>query len=289
MKLGVFAKTFARRTVEEAFEAVAAHGLTAVQFNFTVCGLPTLPEAIPDELLCRVRQATERNRLEIAAVSGTFNLIHPRREVWEEGLQRLPSLLHAARTLGAKVVTLCAGTRDPNDPWRWHHDNDRPEAWADLTAHLGQALAMAETAGITLGIEPEVGNVIDSAQKAHRLLQEMRSPRLGIIMDGANLFKAGSLPRMREILTGAFDWLGGRIVLAHAKDLSRDGHAGHEAAGTGLLDYDLYLRLLHQAGYAGPLVLHSLTEAQVPASIAFLRQKLAIAMSDPCPSSTTTN
>jgi sugar phosphate isomerase/epimerase len=148
---------------------------------------------------------------------------------------------------------------------------------------------MAETAGITLGIEPEVGNVVDSAQRAHRLVQEMRSPRLGIIMDGANLFKAGSLPRMREILTEAFDLLGNRIVLAHAKDLSGDGHAGQEAAGTGLLDYELYLRLLHQADYTGPLILHSLTEAQVPASIAFLKQKLATANSDPCPSSTTTN
>ncbi len=289
MKLGIFAKTFTRRTVEEAFEAVAAHGLTAVQFNFSVCGLPTLPEAIPDELLCRVQRAAERNRLEITAVSGTFNLIHPRREVWEEGLQRLSVLLRAARTLGAKVITLCAGTRDPEDPWRWHPANDRPDAWADLTAHLGQALAMAETSGLTLGIEPEVGNVVDSAQRAHQLLQEMQSPQLGIVMDGANLFKAGSLPRMREILTEAFDLLGSRIVLAHAKDLSRDGRAGHEAAGTGLLDYDLYLRLLHQAGYAGPLVLHSLTEAQVPSSVSFLNQKLATTNRDSCPSSTTTN
>jgi sugar phosphate isomerase/epimerase len=30
------------------------------------------------------------------------------------------------------------------------------------------------------------------------------------------------------------------------------------AAGTGLLDYDHYLALLRQAGYDGPLILHSL-------------------------------
>ncbi len=58
--------------------------------------------------------------------------------------------------------------------------------------------------------------------------------------------------RQHEILDEAFQLLGDRIGLAHAKDLSQDGEAGHEAAGTGLLDYDYYLQLLQQSGYDGP-------------------------------------
>jgi sugar phosphate isomerase/epimerase len=123
-------------------------------------------------------------------------------------------------------------------------------------------------------IETEVSNVVDSAQRARQLLDELRSPYLKIIMDGANLFHKGELPRMREILDEAFDLLGGEIVLAHAKDLSRDGAAGHEAAGTGKLDYDRYITLLRRVGYTGPLILHSLSEEQVPGCVAFLRSKL---------------
>jgi sugar phosphate isomerase/epimerase len=63
--------------------------------------------------------------------------------------------------------------------------------------------------------------------------------------------------------------------LAHAKDLSRDGEAGHEAAGTGLLDYDHYLALLRSAGYDGPLILHGLAERQVDGCVEFLRKKLS--------------
>ena len=59
------------------------------------------------------------------------------------------------------------------------------------------------------------------------------------------------------------------------KDLSRDGDAGHEAAGHGKLDYDRYLSPLHACGFRGPLLLHGLTEAQVPGCVAFLRDKLA--------------
>ena len=129
---------------------------------------------------------------------------------------------------------------------------------------------MAERHGVVLGVEPEVSNVVDSAHKARRLLDELDSPALKIVMDGANLFHAGELAHMDAVLDEAFDLLGPDIVLAHAKDLSRDGEAGQEAAGTGVLDYDHYLALLCQAGYVGPVILHGLAEAQVDDAVAFL-------------------
>jgi sugar phosphate isomerase/epimerase len=133
---------------------------------------------------------------------------------------------------------------------------------------------MTEASGVTLAFEPEVSNVIDSAVKARRLLDELGSPRLKVVIDPANLFHAGELPRMSEILDEAFALLGRDIVLAHAKDLSHDGEAGHEAAGTGLLDYPRYLKLLKQMGFAGSLIIHGLREDQVAASVAFLRNAI---------------
>lgn len=127
---------------------------------------------------------------------------------------------------------------------------------------------------MTLAFEPEVSNVVNTTRQGRRLLDEMQSPRLKVVMDVANLFQQGELARMPAVLAEAFDLLGDDIVLAHAKDLSRDGEAGHQAAGTGLLDYELYLRLLHGAGYAGPLILHGLDETQVDTAVAFLREKM---------------
>jgi hypothetical protein len=65
------------------------------------------------------------------------------------------------------------------------------------------------------------------------------------------------------------------FVLAHAKDLGHDGDAGHEPAGHGRLDYDRYVLLLHAYGFKGPLLLHGLSESQVPGCVAFLCKKLA--------------
>jgi sugar phosphate isomerase/epimerase len=158
--------------------------------------------------------------------------------------------------------------------WRRHPDNDSPEAWDDLLVSMRQAIQVAEEYQVTLAFEPEVANVVDSASKAHRLIDQIGSPYLKVVMDGANIFHAGELPRMREILDEAFALLSEHIAFAHAKDLDRDGEAGHLAAGKGLLDYDQYLSLLNDVDSDMPIILHGLSEAEVDGCVAFLREKI---------------
>jgi len=272
---GIFAKTFARPTVEGVLDAVAEHGIRSVQFNMACAGMASMPDAIAPAIAERIAAACAARGIAMVAVSGTFNVIHPDERVRTDGFRRLGVLAGACAALGTRTITMSTGTRDAENMWRRHEDNGSPGAWKDLCDSMERAVHIAETHDIVLAFEPEVSNVVDTARKARRLLDEVRSPRLRVVIDGANLFHSGELPRMREILDEAFDLLGADIALAHAKDLSRDGEAGHEAAGTGMLDYDRYVALLRGAGYAGPLVLHNLTEAQVPASVEFLREKLS--------------
>jgi sugar phosphate isomerase/epimerase len=274
MQLGIHLGAFSQPSLEEKLDAVASHGLACVHFNFKAVGLPSMPEEIDDALISRIAREMAARRLSVASLSGTFNMIHPDREVRREGLRRLEAVAAAARPLETGIVTLCTGTRDPHDMWRSHPDNCRPEAWRDLRESLDTAIAIAERHDVMLGIEPEVSNVVDSAQAARRLLDEVRSPRLGVIMDGANLFARGTLGKMREVLDRAFELLGPEIVVGHAKDLDADGRAGRLAAGWGVLDYDHYLALFRNAGFQGPLILHSLAEPQVADAVAFLREVL---------------
>jgi sugar phosphate isomerase/epimerase len=276
VRIGIFAKTFARTSPEGVLDAVVEHDLYETQFNMSVARLPSMPDEIDPALADRVREAAAERNIALVAISGTFNMVHPDAEVRRDGLRRLGVLAGACEGLGTSTITLCSGTRDPEDMWRRHPDNGTPEAWQDLLVAMQVALEIAEGHGVTLAFEPEINNVVDSAGKGRRLLDEMRSSRLKVVMDAANLFDADDparrLSRSEEILYEAFELLGGDLVLAHAKDVKRSGEV--VAAGKGHLDYDLYLRHLSEAGYAGPLVLHGLTEEEVAGSLAFLRGKL---------------
>ena len=56
--------------------------------------------------------------------------------------------------LGTRLITLCTGTRDPNDMWRAHPDNDSESAWRDLTVAMQRAIEIAGRYDVFLGIEP---------------------------------------------------------------------------------------------------------------------------------------
>jgi sugar phosphate isomerase/epimerase len=268
--IGIFAKTFVRPTPEENLDAVAGHGLIMVQYNLACAGLPSLPERIEPRLARRIRAAAASRGITLAAVSGTFNMIDPIRHRRDVGLCRLGELAVACPLLGTKIITLCTGTRDPDDMWRAHPANGRPDAWAELLTIMEKALAVAEEHDLWLAVEPETANVVDSPAKAARLLDELRSPRLKVVMDPANLFRVEELPRQRPILEAAFDLLGPDIVLSHAKDVRAvDGAVRHVAAGTGVLDYQHYLALLRHIPV--PLIVHGLAEAEVKGALAFLR------------------
>ena len=274
MQIGIMDGTVVRPTLEGTLDAILEYGMDTMQFNLGQVDLADVSERIETGRCDRIRRALDTRNMTMAAISGHFNMIHPDVQVRLAGLRGLGVLAPACERLGTSVITLCTGTRDRNSIWRRHPDNDSPEAWTDLVATMRQAVQIAEEYGVTLAFEPEVANVVDSARKARRLLDEMGSPYLKVTMDGANIYHAGELPRMREILDEAFALLGQDIALAHAKDLDRDGEAGHLAAGKGLLDYEHYLSLLNQLEYAVPLILHGLTESELPGSLAFVRGKM---------------
>ncbi len=272
MRIGIFAKTFPGSDPATVLAAVANAGFDVAQYNMACSGLDPLPDTIPNETATAIRAEAAAAGVEIAAVSGTFNMIHPDPTIRADGLRRLAVLVAAAPRMGTRLVTLCTGTRDPADPWRAHPDNGTPEAWRALTASMEIAIAAAEASDVTLGIEPEFANVVSSAGAARRLIDEMKSPRLRIVIDAANLFETASPAERRNIVTRAVDLLADRIVLAHAKDRAANGD--FVAAGKGVLDYPHYLAELRRIGFEGPLVTHGLGAAEAPGVGAFLRQSL---------------
>jgi len=264
-------------TLEARLDAAKATGVDCVQISMDCAGLPQMPDQIPADLPGRMRREAAARGIQIASVTGTFNMTHPDPEQRKLGLRRLRVLAEACPGLGTSAIHICTGTRSTKSMWSPHPDNDLPESWRDMAACVREAADIARQAKVVLAFEPEMSNVVDSARKARRLLDEVGSPHLKVNIDPANLFHKGELPRMKEILEEAFALVGKDIVLAHAKDLDRDGEAGHRVAGEGLLDYDLYMRLLLASKYTGPILLHSLTEQQVPGCVAFLRKKLSLA------------
>ncbi|MDR3122148.1 MAG: sugar phosphate isomerase/epimerase [Clostridiales bacterium] len=260
MELGMYTKELRRPTVESLFESVRALGFAQVQFDFSsVCG-EELPREIPSALAERIARAAGANGVKIAAVNGTFNMIAPDPAERADGLKRLAVLAASCAALNCGLITLCSGSRSPEGMWRWHPDNGAEAAWDDMRAVMDAAVAIAERYDVCLGLECEASNVVNSPEKGRRLLDEIGSPRLKVIMDCANLFQRGEAhpENVRGIMKNAFDLLGRNIALAHGKDILEGPGLDFAPAGQGIVDFDYYRALLAEYGYSGGMILHGI-------------------------------
>ena len=271
MRIGVFAKTFPGRTPDAVLRQSAASGFEGVQYNMACSGLASMPDEIAPDAARAVADSARVSGQQIFAVSGTYNMIHPDPAVRRAGERRLAVIAAACRDMGTSLVTLCTGTRDAQDQWRHHPENATPEAWRDLLQAFETAVRIAEDHGVLLGVEPELANVVSSATAARRLIDEMGSRAIRIVLDPANLAEKAEPSERRRIIAHAVDLLAGDIAMAHAKDRAADGSVA--TAGKGVIDFGHFLARLKSMGFDGPLVAHGF-EADEAADVArFLREQ----------------
>lgn len=271
MRIGVFAKTFPGSEPAGVLAQSAAAGFEGVQYNMACSGLAAMPEVIPEAVTRAVAGAAAKTGQPILALSGTYNMIHPDPAVRRDGARRLAVIAAASSQMGCSLVTLCTGTRDAQDQWRHHPDNTTAEAWRDLLVSMETASRIADEHGVELGIEPELGNVVNGAEAARRLIDEMKSPLLRIVLDPANLAEEAEDAVRRDIIARAIGLLADRIVMAHAKDRAADGSVA--TAGKGVIDFAHFLSALKAAGFDGPIVAHGFGADEAAGVAAFLRRE----------------
>lgn len=273
MRLGIFAKTFPGSNPAQVLFAAAAAGYDAVQYNMACSGLSSLPLDIPPAAITEIVRARQDTGVEIVAVSATYNMAHPDPERRRAGRYALAAIAAAAGDIGAPMVTICTGSRDADNQWHAHPDNRSEAAWADMMAEFDAIVPICDAAGVTIGIEPELANVIDCPKRARKLLDAFPGGPLRIVMDAANLFEEGDADARRAAIDEAVDLLGPEVALAHAKDRTAGGDFA--TAGSGVIDWPHYIAALRRVGFDGTLITHGLTADEAPETLRFLQAQLA--------------
>lgn len=268
-QIGIFARTFSRPTVLEVFQAAKSQGFQTLQYNMSCSGLEPMPEAISPAIIAEVKAAREATGLTISGLSATYNMLHADPNVRAAGQRRITILAEQAKAIGTNLLTLCTGSYHLEDQWAHHPDNNTPAAWADMSQEMEQLVVLAERFDLYLGVEIELGNVINTSAKAQKLIQQM-GDRIKILLDPANLFDVAPTERVKSLITEAYERIGPHIAQLHAKDRSPEG--AFVAPGRGVVPFDFFMEQAQQAGVKAPLVAHGFPESEVDFASGFLQQ-----------------
>ncbi len=260
IRLGIDARVYARFPLEEAVRRIKADGFESVLCCYEFADVRFDP-AQPDWRAAeKIADCFQRHGVRIAAVFGYVNVLDPNPSRREAGEARLHTLLKNWKRLGCNNVSTETGTFNEKSPWLDSPKNYTEEGYQQCREAFRGLAQVAKDAGAVLSIEAYWRNCIDSIDRAERLLREIDSPGLRLVMDPCNYFRKDDLPKMKPMLEAMFRRLGNWIVVAHAKDVKAAAEGTDlPAAGRGVLDYPLYLRLLAQLGRPIDLIVEHLT------------------------------
>lgn len=243
LKLGVFMGVYAGLPLEEGARRIVEDGFHGVVFENGFADARFDPWAPDWDKVRRITATLAKHKLKVVGLYGYYNIVDPDPARRKRGEQRMQTLIENWKQFGCPIITTETGTFNEKSEWLESPENATEQGYQACRAALEKLVRAAKKSGAMLTIEAYWRNVIDSIGRTERVLREV--PGLKLTMDPCNYFRKEELPRMDPMLKEMFRALGKKVVLAHAKDVkaSADG-TDLPAAGTGVLNYPLYLRLL---------------------------------------------
>lgn len=217
-----------------------------------------------------------RHGIKIPVLGCYSNLAHPDPEIRRYNIEHFKEHLRYARDFGASTVATETGTQSNQNPWDPHPDNQSEDNWSLLKSVLEELVEEAEKWGVFIALEGYYNNIINTPERMERMLKEVPSNHLGVVMDPCNYINREKWPTQDEVIQECFDRLGEYSLIAHAKDIyfSDTVKETTPAAGTGFLNHTLYYQLLNEAKPGIKIYFEHLNEQQMFASQAFIRERL---------------
>ena len=245
MKIGIRLHDTVPGTLEQRLAFVKGQGFDCVHLALS----KTLPDfAMADapaklarpEFAEEIRGALARTDQACAVLGCYLNLTHPGAEERDHTREIYFAHLAFAKKIGAWMV----GSETPMHP---EHPlaKEAPaseEAFRFFVDQLRPVVRRAEEEDVIMAIEPVYSHIVSTPERAERMLAELDSDHLRIILDAVNLLGEGNLDRREEVLADAMRRLGDKVALLHMKDYLREENAlPAVACGEGEMDYHVLM------------------------------------------------
>src|SRR3954447_1843060 len=203
-------------------------------------------------------------------------LIHPDEAQRREAVRTLQAALRVAGWLGARGIDTGPGSMNPRGPWFPHPDNWTPWAREQLVKSLKECAPVAEECGVFLSLEGHQLVTLDTAETMRAVLDEVDSPMVKCDFDPVNWITLQTVFAAGPAITAMVATLGPQIVSAHARDVAVRDHLvvriDNIAAGTGILDYPTFLRLIEDLDPSFPVIVEAAAIDELPAVSDFLHR-----------------
>lgn len=229
MKLGANSVLFGGFDMATAFKQLKACGYDGIELSAIEGMSEHLVLDKWKELVEPIRKLVKEHDLPILAME------QPRQD-----LKVMEQALQAAAEIGCPIVNCGPGGKSGED-----------EHLPREIDSLGRLAEMAGKYGVTLCVKAHVGRYVCNTPTTLKILEAVDHPNFGLDMDPSHVYRAGENP------VEALGAVVNRVKHVHVRDCKgpgpKPGIPEMQANGRGDIDLLGYFRVLHEAGYTGPV------------------------------------
>ena len=202
-------------------------------------------EALTPGYAMYLKRLFAKNELDIAVLGCYLNLANPNQEMLKETVEKYKAHIRFAAHLGCGVVGTETGA--PNEEYRHEPACHTEEALQLFIKNLRPVVEYAEKMGVIMAIEPVYKHIVCNSVRARRVLDEINSPNLQIILDPVNMLDISNYQDQVAIVEEAIELLGDDVAVVHIKDyVIKDGKMVSVAAGNGMMNYDALMKFIKE-------------------------------------------
>ncbi|MDQ1235659.1 sugar phosphate isomerase/epimerase [Paenibacillus sp. SORGH_AS306] len=274
MKQGVLAHIYGQLPLAELAAKVSAGGFTSVQLALAkaISDIDTSNGRLSPGLANHIAEQFDRQNVRIAVLGCYIDPIHPDLSERRHGIERFKEHLRYARDFGCSMVATETGgytTYQASEPERYAE-----VGWRILEETISELAEEADKWGVHMAIEPVADHTLHSTERMLQLIEDIPTTALGMLFDPCNMMKTEHVDHQEAFLRDTFEKLAHRMLLIHAKDFTfaPDGTKPYRTAGTGILDYPLFFRLLQEYKPHIDISLEGVPLDDLPQASLYMRQ-----------------
>jgi sugar phosphate isomerase/epimerase len=276
MGFGILAHAIGKHPLRELTAKLGGRGIDFVQLALTkaIGDMDTGTGKLSTGMANTIAEQFERAGIRIGVLGCYIDPIHPDAETRRQQIRRFKEHLRYARDFGTSIVATETGslaTYAEQDPVHYEE-----LAFTVLRETVEELAEEAERWGVTVGLEPVCTHTLFSPARMARMLEEVPSSTLGVVLDPVNLLNQDNYMEQDTILEQAFQRIGDRIVLAHLKNFALPSGQGFQSLaihGEGLFHTDAFLHKLKLHKPFVDISMEELSDSTLEAAISYVRDR----------------
>ncbi|MFG6368500.1 MAG: sugar phosphate isomerase/epimerase [Lachnospiraceae bacterium] len=218
MQFGIRLHDAVQAPIEERLKRIKEQGFTCahIALSKVISENSVAPQALTPGYAMYLRRLFDKNEIDIAVLGCYLNLANPDSVQLRTIQEKYMANIRFAAHLGAGVVGTETGA--PNVEYKFEEACWNEESLQIFIKNLRPVVKYAEQMGVLMAIEPVVRHIVCNPARARRVLDEIASPNLRIILDPVNLLESYNYENQDAIFDEAIELLGKDIAVLHVKD-----------------------------------------------------------------------